>query len=170
MIADSITISRMLFSLILFVLSPRSCLFAVVFLLCGATDMLDGFFARKLHTESEHGAMLDSAADLIFAAVYAAKILPLLKLPLWVWIWVAIIAAVKITGILIASLKAHRLLIPHSFGNKLTGLFLFLLPVSVFIVELKYGAALVCIAATATVIKETAALCRDANTLKEEIP
>ena len=116
--------------------------------------MLDGFIARKLHTESEKGAMLDSTADLIFAVVYAVKILPFLNIPLWIWIWTAIIAIAKITGILIASKKAHKLSIEHSFENKLTGLLLFFLPLSICVVDVKYTATLVCAVATGTVIKE----------------
>lgn len=154
MIADGITVSRILFSLILLALQPQSILFAALYLLCGVSDALDGFAARKLHAESEHGAILDSIADLVFAVTYAVKILPLLAIPLWIWIWTAIIAAVKITGIFIASRNAHRLSVAHSLGNKLTGFLLFLLPLSVRIADVKYGAALVCIAATATVIKE----------------
>ena len=123
-------------------------------MLCGLTDVLDGFLARKLHTESTAGERLDSIADLFFAVVYAVKILPFLNIPLWMWIWVAVIGAVKITSILIASTKAHRLLIEHSFGNKLTGLLLYLLPLSVHIADVKYGATLVCAVATGTVIKE----------------
>ena len=152
--ANIITVSRMLFSLLLLLLPPRSFLFAASYLLCGATDVLDGFVARKLHTESEKGAMLDSAADLFFAVVYAVRILPLLNIPRWAWIWTAIIAVIKVAGILIASRKAHKLTIEHSFGNKLTGLLLFLLPLSVCAADVKYGAAIVCITATATVIRE----------------
>ena len=154
MIANCITGSRILFSLLLLGFSPNTFPYAAFYLLCGLTDVLDGFAARKLHTESEKGAMLDSVADLLFTAVYAVKILPLLNIPLWIWIWTAIIAAVKITGILIASKKAHKLMIEHSFGNKLTGLMLFLLPLSVCVADVKYGATLVCIIATITVIKE----------------
>ena len=156
MIANYITVSRILFSLLLLCFSPSSRIFAVFYLLCGVTDVLDGFAARKLHTESEKGAVLDSAADLFFAVVYAMKILPLLNIPLWIWIWTAIIATAKVTGILIASKKAQRLSIEHSFGNKLTGLLLFFLPLSVCVADVKYGAVLVCIVATVTVIKEMA--------------
>ena len=154
MTANGITVSRILFSLAMLVFAPRSVSFAVFYLLCGMTDVLDGFVARKLHTESEKGAMLDSMADLLFAIVYAVKILPILNIPLWIWIWTAIIAVTKITGIIIASRKAHRLSVEHSFGNKLTGLLLFLLPLSVCAADVKYGATLVCISATGTVIKE----------------
>ena len=156
MVADSITVSRILFSLLLLAFPPHSSLFAVFYLLCGVTDVLDGFAARKLHTESRKGAILDSAADLVFAAVYVVKILPLLRVPHWILIWTLIIALAKIIGIVIESRKQRSLWIGHSFGNKLTGLLLFFLPLSVCIADVKYGAVLVCIAATVTVIKETA--------------
>lgn len=168
MTANCITVSRILFSLLVLAASPDTLPFAVSYLLCGVTDVLDGYVARKLHTESEKGAMLDSIADLFFAGVYAVTILPLLNIPLWIWIWAVIIAAIKTTGILIASKKAHRLSVAHSFGNKLTGLLLFLLPVSTFIIDAKCGAMLVCIAATGTVIKEITNLCGGANTSKGE--
>ncbi len=154
MIANCITVSRILFSLTLLALFPRSPLFVPLYLLCGVTDVLDGFAARKLHTESEKGEVLDSAADLVFTSVYAVKILPLLSLPLWVGIWTAVIGAAKITGIIIAGKKGNRLSIEHSSGNKLTGILLFLLPFSAFITDVKYAALLVCSAATLTVFKE----------------
>ena len=162
-VANSITVSRMLFSLALLVLPSRSLPFAVLYLLCGVTDVMDGFVARKLHTESEKGAMLDSIADLIFAVVYAVKILPILKIPLWIWIWTAIIAVTKIICIVIASKRVHRLEIEHSLGNKLTGLLLFLLPLSACVADGKYGVILVCIVATITVIIEVFNAVQDLN-------
>ncbi len=154
MIADIITLSRILFSVLLLVFKPDSYPFVIFYLLCGITDMLDGFIARKLHTESEKGAKLDSIADLVFAVVYAVKILPFLSVPYWIWIWTAIIAVIKIAGIVIAGRKTKKMSIEHSFGNKLTGLLLFLLPLSVYIADVKYTAAIVCIAATVTAIGE----------------
>ncbi|MDO4981997.1 MAG: CDP-alcohol phosphatidyltransferase family protein [Eubacteriales bacterium] len=155
MIADIITISRILFSVLLLFFPPSSSAFALCYLLCGATDVLDGFAARKLQTESEKGAMLDSAADLFFAVIYAVRILPLLSVPLWIWIWTAIITVIKVIGIMIVSKKTHGLLIEHSFGNKLTGLLLFFLPLSTYLTDVKYGAIIVCVIATLTAIKET---------------
>ena len=154
MTANIITLSRILFSLLLLVFKPDSYHFAVLYLLCGVTDMLDGFIARKLHTESEKGAKLDSVADLVFAVIYAVRILPLLSVPYWIWIWTAIIAVIKITGIVIAGRKTKKMSIEHSFGNRLTGLLLFLLPLSVYIADVKYTAAVVCFAATVTAIGE----------------
>ena len=91
---------------------------------------------------------------LFFVVVYTLKILPLLNVPYWIWIWTAIIAVTKITGIVIASGKVHQLVIEHSFGNKLTGLLLFFLPLSACVIDVKFGATLACIAATVTALKE----------------
>ena len=159
MIADILTVSRMLLSIFLLVISPFSTLFGIIYLLCGATDVLDGFAARTLHTESEYGARLDSLADLFFSAVYLVKIIPVLSVPLRLWFWTAMIAAVKVSGILLASIKAHRFLIAHSFGNKLTGVLLFLLPLSVYVADVSYGATLVCAAATVTAVREIVLSC-----------
>lgn len=154
MIADVITASRMLFSLSLLVLPTASPLFAALYLLCGVSDVLDGFTARKLHTESEKGAMLDSTADLLFAVVYAVRVLPLLPVPLWILGWTALIAVVKVYGIILAGKKERRFFIRHSFANKLTGLSLFLLPLTVRMTDVKYGAAFVCAIATFAAIED----------------
>lgn len=154
MLPNILTYSRILFSLLLLVFPPHAPFFTIFYLLCGVTDVLDGFAARKLHTESEKGARLDSAADLVFAAVYAARILPQLAIPPWIWLWTAVIAAAKVTGLMIAGIKTHAFRIEHSPGNQLTGLLLFLLPLSAQIADAKYGAALVCIAASVTAMHE----------------
>ena len=118
------------------------------------TDVLDGFLARKLHTESETGEQLDSIADLFFSVTYAVKILPLLYLPAWIWIWTVLIAVVRIIGILIRGQKDRRFCIAHSFANKLTGLLLFLLPLAMRLFDVKLEAAVVCTVATVAAIKE----------------
>lgn len=154
MIADGITFSRILFSLSLFLLPPTSVSFAELYFLCGVTDVLDGFLARKLHTESGAGERLDSIADLFFAVAYAVKILPILCLPVWIWIWIVMIAVIKIFGILKRSRMERRFCIAHSFANKLTGLLLYLLPMTVRLFDVKLCAAVVCAAATVTAAEE----------------
>ena len=56
----------------------------IVYAYCGLYDMIDDMIARKLHTESEMGAILDSISDLCFAASYAANVLPKLQFDNWV--------------------------------------------------------------------------------------
>lgn len=155
MIANVITFSRIIFSLLLLILSPDSFAFAALYLLCGLTDVLDGFIARKLHTESKTGAALDSIADLFFCAAYAVKVIPVMDIPFRIWIWTAMIAAIKITVIILKSKKDGKISIEHSLMNKLTGAAIFILPLSIHAVNIAFGAAFVCLIATITVIVET---------------
>lgn len=155
MIADSITLSRIVFSLLLLFLPPASRSFLGLYLLCGITDVLDGFLARKLHTESEKGSALDSAADLVFAAVYAVKILPNLSVPVWILFWIAGIAAIKIWNIVLASKKKRRFFIRHSMANKITGILIFLFPLSVQFADVRLAGAVVCTAATVSAFEKS---------------
>lgn len=134
----------MLMSVVLLTLSPRSAVFAALYLLCGVSDALDGFAARRLRTQSARGARLDSAADLLFAAAYAVKILPILPIPRWIGIWIAGIAAVKIVGILRMSRSARGLRVRHSLLNRLTGITVFLLPCAAQWMDVRIGEILVC--------------------------
>lgn len=43
--------------------------FTALYLLCGITDVLDGYLARKWQAESRLGAKLDSLGDFIFWVV-----------------------------------------------------------------------------------------------------
>ena len=63
--ANIITFSRIAAALSLFFLPRGSIIFIIYF---GISDMLDGFIARKMHTESKFGEKLDSFADIVFIA------------------------------------------------------------------------------------------------------
>ena len=152
--ANIITAFRMIFSLVLIFLPVPSVPFGVIYLFCGFSDMADGFIARKTNTESETGAKLDSTADIIFITVSAVKILPLIHLDLRLWVWIALIAAVKIGAVIKRFLRCRKIAIPHSFLNKLTGVLLFLLPLTVSFKGFRYFAVLVCAVATASAVQD----------------
>ena len=152
--ANCITVGRMLFSAALPFLSPRSAAFGVLYLLCGLSDGLDGLVARKTGTESQFGARLDSAADLLFLTVCAATLLPLLRLDAWIWIWVAGIAAVRLIGMLLRVLRGQGALLPHSAANRITGLLLFCLPLTFPLWPVRYSVIAVCIVATFAAVRE----------------
>lgn len=60
MIANFVTILRIVFSLIMLFFSVLSPGFYFCYLLAGITDMVDGTIARKPGTESEFGQKLDT--------------------------------------------------------------------------------------------------------------
>ena len=100
--------------------------FSVLYTLCGISDMIDGWLARKLHAETRAGAVLDSVADIIFVACCAFRLLPVLEIPAWLWIWAGVIVFIKIVNQVSALTVYKRFCFPHTLANKLTGLLLFL--------------------------------------------
>lgn len=112
----------------------RSSAFWVLYLVCGLSDMLDGFLARRLRCESKAGALLDSVADLAFVACCCVKLFPVLNLPVWLWIWAGAIIVVKVINQISAVVMYKKLCFPHTFANKATGLLLFVVaPLTLFL-------------------------------------
>lgn len=144
----------MLFSAALLFMPPFSVAFGVIYLLCGLSDVADGIVARQTHTESELGAKLDSAADMLFLTAGAVKILPNVHLAAWIWVWAAVIAAIKITGMLLRLIQGRTVMPPHSFSNKLTGLLLFIFPMTVLLANSCFFAATVCAVASLGAVQD----------------
>ena len=136
--ADIITLSRIAGTAVLLFQQAFSVPFLCVYALTGLTDMLDGFVARKTHTESSFGARLDSIADLLFYTVMLIKIFPTLwtALPKEIWYAVAAILIIRISAYLTAAFKYRLFASLHTYLNKLTGLAVFLIP---FLIITKYS-------------------------------
>ena len=100
--------------------------FWTLYAICGISDMIDGWLARKLHVESKTGSVLDSIADLLFLACCAIKLLPILSIPSWLWIWAGIIVIIKIVNLILSLIIFKKFYLPHTIANKLTGFLLFL--------------------------------------------
>ena len=154
-IANIITGSRIIFSLTLLVIPLSSAWFYVLYLFCGLTDMIDGAIARKTNAVSSFGSKLDTAADFIFMAVCAVKILPIIYLPVLLWIWIAVIAIIKFANIVMEFVRRKKLVDYHTVLNKITGFLLFLLPLTLQFIKPTYSFALVCTVATIAAVQET---------------
>ena len=124
-LANGITFFRILCSLALVFCTPLSLLFFVLYAVAGLSDIFDGLIARKTNTASKFGAKLDTFADIVFAAVVLLKLLPILKLPLWMIVWVGMIALIKLVNIVIGFVRNHTLTAVHSVINKVTGALVF---------------------------------------------
>ena len=125
-IADSITVVRMGASLMLWMISPRTLLFFIIYSIAGITDVLDGWVARKYGL----GAKLDSVADLLFYGTMLIRFFPILyeELPKVIWYVVAGILLIRLVSYAITALKSHCMASLHTKWNKLTGAGVFLLP------------------------------------------
>ena len=153
-IANIITSCRILFSVCLLFCPVFSVGFYCIYLLCGFTDMVDGTIARKTNAISEFGARLDTIADFLFFAVSLVKLLPVIHIPKWIWVWIAIIAIIKIFSVILGFIYTKKLIFLHTVMNKITGLLLFLLPLTLHFIELKYSFVVVCLVATFSAIQE----------------
>ena len=152
--ANCITGIRIVLSVGLLFCPALSPSFYALYLLAGLSDMLDGPVARKMRTASAFGAKLDAVADLIFAAVCLYKLLPVLDIPLWLYIWIGVIALIRIVNVVSGFAKERRFVAVHSPLNKATGLLLFLLPLTLSVLEVRYTAPLVCAVAAVAAIQE----------------
>ena len=94
--------------------------------------MADGWLARKLHAETEAGAIWDSVADIVFVACCATRLLPVLEIPAWLWIWAGAIVIIKVLNQISVLVVCKRFCFPHTWANKLTGLLLFLTAPAMF--------------------------------------
>ena len=152
--ANTITFFRIVAGIVL-LFCPVFCLaFIALYIAAGLSDMLDGFVARKTDTVSKLGAKLDTIADLVLVVVCLIKLLPILSLPAWLYIWIGIIALIKVVNIISGFAVQKRFVPVHSVMNKVAGALLFLLPLTIPAVPLKYSAIVVCAVATFAAIQE----------------
>ena len=77
-----------------------------------------------------------------------------MNLPVWLWVWVVAIAIIKVANIVFGWISEKRLAMEHTLLNKITGLMLFLMPLTLSFIELKYSAVVVCAVATVSAIQE----------------
>ena len=147
-LANIITLTRILFSMLLLFTAAFSRDFYLCYLICGISDMLDGSVARYFHSESEFGSRLDSLADFIFFAISCFKILPNIKITYVFMIWAGLIFIIRLICIGINYRKDRSDYITHSFLNKLTGFLLFISVLFIKNVDLNTMLTVLCFSAS----------------------
>ena len=152
--ANVITSIRIVCALALLFCPALSAPFYKLYIIAGFTDMLDGAVARKTGTISEFGSKLDTVADFILVIVCLVKLIPVLNMQPWMCIWVGIIAIIKIINIVSGFVVEKKFVAIHSIMNKVVGGLLFVLPLTLKFIELKYSIAIVCTVATFAAIQE----------------
>ena len=153
-VANYISVSRIIMSIILFITETFSTTFYVIYIYCGISDMLDGFVARKSKNTSKLGARLDSIADIIFVIAAIVKILPVLNLSTGIITWIIIIALIKIVNMICSYNYYKKIIWLHTVANKITGILLFIIPLILINVNSLILEIIVCIVATFSAIQE----------------
>ena len=153
-IANIITFCRILGSIGLLFCPVFSACFYGLYIFCGLTDMVDGTIARKTSAASSFGSRLDTVADFLFVISSFVKLVPVIRIPVWIWVWAAVIAAAKLVNLVWGFTQMKQIPALHTIANKATGLCLFLLPLTMSFVDLQYTSPVVCVLATIAAIQE----------------
>ena len=135
-------------------IDPLSALFFIYYSICGISDVLDGYVARKTNTVSKSGAILDSVADFILVAVMLILFIPMLILDWWQIYWISAIALIRCASLLIGFIKYRALSLLHTYANKGTGFILFCFPFLYHIADLTIAAIIICSAASLSALEE----------------
>ena len=153
-IANIITGLRIIFSLSLLFIQLTSAWFYALYLLCGLSDMIDGTVARRTSSASEFGARLDTLSDFVFMSVALIKFVPHFHILVWLWIWIGVIAMIKLGNAAWGFVRTKKLISPHTVLNKITGLLLFLVPMTISFIDLTYTLPIACTVATVAAMHE----------------
>jgi len=102
-ISNALTVSRIVVVPIIALLLIHdsvitSVVAAVLFVAATITDYLDGYFARKLHIESDLGKLLDPLADKLLIATVMILLIPLGRISAWI-VAVVIARELAVTGL-----------------------------------------------------------------------
>ncbi len=154
LIPNCISFSRIIFSLTLIFVKPLSITFYVIYFICGFSDIMDGFIARSTGTASVLGAKIDSLADMTMVGVLLIVLYPILNPAREILIWIIAIAIIRFAAMAIALKKYKTFASIHTYGNKITGIVLFMVPILlhyIFEIQLMY---IICGMASLSAIEE----------------
>ena len=94
-----------------------------VFIFAAASDVIDGFLARRFNQQSYLGAVLDPAADKLMIVCTAVTLAAVKVLPIWVAVAVVLRDVVIVLGFLAYRwLRGHVDMAPTLLGKLNTGL------------------------------------------------
>ena len=152
--ANIITGIRIVCSIALLFYPLFSQAFYILYVTAGISDMIDGTVARKTGAISELGAKLDTAADFVLVVVCLIKMIPILHIPIWLLILIIVIAAIKAINLVYGYVMRKELVVRHTVMNKVTGILLFVFPLTLTFINLKYSGAVISAVATFAAIQE----------------
>ena len=152
--ANTITAIRIVCSIALLFFPVFSPAFYTLYIVAGISDIVDGTVARKTGTVSKFGSKLDTVADFVLVLCCLIKLIPNLHIPTWLIVWIIVIAVIKAFNLISGYALRKEFIALHTVMNKVTGLLLFVLPLTLTVIDLKYSGAVVGVVATFAAIQE----------------
>lgn len=153
-IPNIITLIRIILSFFILTVKPLSPSYISFYLICGLSDILDGYIARKTKSTSKLGANLDGLADFIFISVILYSIIPILDIPVWALILMGIIVIIRLVSQIVGLARYNKLAFLHTYLNKATGLALFISPLLIVILNIDITLAILLLITTLSAIED----------------
>ncbi len=124
---NALSLTRVALSLALIWADPGTTAFAIIYLFCGVTDIVDGWSARRLAATSALGARLDTLGDATFTLVVIGQMLTHIHLPtdLPLAIGVGAVALLRMMNFVATKLRFGEWNVMHTFANKAAGVVVF---------------------------------------------
>ena len=118
-ISNSLSFFRLLLSvpLIFFLMNDDVFAVLILFILAYISDLLDGFFARKLNQITEIGKIIDPLADKIFVSVLVIILMIKGYIPFWFFIIVLLRDILILLGGLYISSKQKKVPASNIYGK-----------------------------------------------------
>ncbi|MBR5340424.1 MAG: CDP-alcohol phosphatidyltransferase family protein [Erysipelotrichaceae bacterium] len=129
-LANIITSIRLIGAICLIFIETLSKPYFIIYSLCGVTDVIDGFVARKLKITSDFGSKLDSISDLLFSGIMLIKVFPFLlaRTPSYIPILIYIAVGVRALCYLFVGIRFKKFSSRHTVYNKAISFLMFFLP------------------------------------------
>lgn len=108
-----------------FLLSGNDIIATVLFALTAATDFLDGQVARRTHTVSKLGQLLDPAVDRLLMICAVVGLLAIGRLPAWI----VVVVLARDAFLLVGGawlLREHNIRVPVVYAGKVATTFMFI--------------------------------------------
>ena len=152
--ANIITSIRIICSMAMLFCPVFSRAFYALYITAGVSDIVDGTIARKTGTVSEFGSKLDTVADFVLVVVCMIKLIPVIQIPTWLLVWIIMIAVIKAINLISGYAMRKEMVVLHTAMNKVSGVMLFMLPLTLKVIDLKYSGSVVSAVATFAAIQE----------------
>lgn len=155
-IANIITVLRIPIGLIMLIIGKLNTAFYILLLLGGLSDILDGFFARRLKIQSKLGSMLDSIADIAF---FGSSLLVSIKVSMSTLsttsiLLLMVVLILRLFSYIISIIKFKSIASYHTYLNKATAVAIFVSIVAIPQTGINIPCIITCSIAIFAVIEE----------------
>lgn len=143
-----------MFSSFLIYTRPLSIPFYIIYLICGFSDVIDGYIARKTGTTSTLGEKLDSVADMVMVGILLVMFYPVIKPAIPMIVWIISIAVIRFASMIVAFMRYKTFASLHTYGNKITGIILFGIPIFLLFINVDALLSVACAISSLSAIEE----------------